>query len=248
LAGNPAVPRIRAVKRQIHPMNLPLTGISSMATRQVLAELAQAHGRAIQREVWIESVGGVEAARRVQEGGDFDVVVLAEDAIRQLAAGGHVHPASIRPVVRSAVAVAVRAGAGRPDVTSEAALRAAVQAAGRIGYSTGPSGTALLTLIQHWGLADVLRERLVQAKPGVPVARLLAGGEVDLGFQQLSELLHQDSVDVLGPMPPGVEIVTTFVGAVCTRSVQPDDAQALLACFCAPDAAEVKQRHGLQQP
>lgn len=240
--------RIRAVTLQANPMSVPITGICSMATRLVLAELAQAHGQALQREVWIESMGGVEAVRRVQEGGYFDVVVLAEDAIHQLAAGGRLLQASIRPVVRSAMGVAVRSGTGRMNIASETALRAAVLAAGRIGYSTGPSGTALLKLVERWGLAEVLRQRLVQARPGVPVARLLAGGEVDLGFQQLSELLHQDSVDVLGPMPPGLEIVTTFAGAVCTRSVQPDDAQALLAFLCAPDTAPVKQRHGLQQP
>lgn len=229
-------------------MSVPITGISSMATRQVLAELAQAHGQAVQREVWIESMGGVEAARRVQEGGYFDVVVLAEDAMHSLAASGRLVQASIRPVVRSAMAVAVRTGTWRPHIASETTLRAAVLAARRIGYSTGPSGTALLKLIERWGLADTLRERLVQARPGVPVARLLADGEVDLGFQQLSELLNQDAVDVLGPMPPGLEIVTTFAGAVCTRSIQPDDAQALLAFLCAPETAQVKQRHGLQQP
>ncbi len=229
-------------------MSVPLTGISSMATRQVLAELAQAHGQAVQREVWIESMGGVEAARRVQEGGCFDVVVLAEEAIHALAAQGRLVAASIRPVVRSAMGVAVRSGTGRLNIASESALRAAVLAAGRIGYSTGPSGAALLKLIERWGLAEALRGRLVQARPGVPVAHLLAGGEVDLGFQQLSELLHQESVDVLGPMPPGVEIVTIFAGAVCTRSIQPYDAQALLAFLCAPETAPIKQRHGLQQP
>lgn len=229
-------------------MSVPIAGISSMATRQVLAELAGAYGRATHREVWIESMGGVEAAKRVQEGGYFDVVVLAEDAIQQLAAGGHVAPASIRAVARSGMAVAVRAGAGRPDIASEAALRAAMQAARRIGYSTGPSGTALMKLIERWGLAEALRERLMQARPGVPVAQLLTSGEVDLGFQQLSELIHHESVEVLGPMPPGLEIVTTFAGAVCTRSVQPKDAEALLAFLSAPHTAAAKQRYGLQQP
>jgi molybdate transport system substrate-binding protein len=217
-----------------------------MATRQVLTELAALYGQTAQRALRIESVGGVDAARRVQDGEAFDVVVLADDAIGKLAAGGHVAPASIRAIVRSGMAVAVRAGAGRPDIGSAEALRAALLAARHIGYSTGPSGTALLQLIDRWGLAEALRERLVQARPGVPVARLIAAGEVDLGFQQLSELMNQDAVDVLGPMPPGLEIVTTFSGAVCTRSAQPAEAQALLDFLCAPQTAPVKQRHGLQ--
>jgi molybdate transport system substrate-binding protein len=232
--------------QRMQTVNLPITGISSMATRQVLAELAAAYGRAGRGEVRIQSVGGVEAAKRVQDGEHFDVVVLADDAIRQLAAGGHVDAASLRPIARSGMAIAVPAGSQHPDIGSQDALRAAMLAARRIGYSTGPSGTALLRLIEQWGVAGVLRERLVQARPGVPVASLIAGGEVDLGFQQQSELMNQHAVDVLGPMPPGLEIVTTFAGAVCSRSARPVDAQAVLDFMCLPQTAAVKQRHGLQ--
>jgi molybdate transport system substrate-binding protein len=227
-------------------VNLPITGISSMATRQVLAELAAAHGRAGRGEVRIQSAGGVEAAKRVRDGEHFDVVVLADEALHQLSSDGHVLPASIRPIARSGMAIAVPAGSPHPDIGSQDALRAAMLAARRIGYSTGPSGAALLRLIEQWGVAGVLRERLVQARPGVPVASLIAAGEVDLGFQQLSELMNQHAVDVLGPMPPGLEIVTTFAGAVCSRSARPVDAQAVLDFMCLPQTAAVKQRHGLQ--
>ena len=199
-------------------MSAVLRGISSMATREVLAELAAAHGQRSGEPVQIESVGGVDAARRVQAGEPFDFVVLASDAIDKLAATGALLAGSKADLVRSPVAVAVREGAALPDLASEDALRRAVQAAATIGYSTGPSGTALLRLFERWGLAAELKPRLVQAPPGVPVGALVARGEVALGFQQLSELIHQDGIALAGVLPPPVAIITTFSGAVCAGS------------------------------
>ena len=99
-----------------------ITGISSMATRHVLAELAEAYTQQSGQPVAIESVGGVDALRRVQEGEAFDFVVLAADAIEKLAAGGRVDPASRIDLARSGVAIAVAAGAPRPDIASESAF------------------------------------------------------------------------------------------------------------------------------
>src|SRR5712691_7919253 len=117
-----------------------ITGISSMAMRHVLTELGDAYEQQSGQPVVIVSVGGVDAARRVDDGEAFDFVVLAADAIEQLAAGGRVDPESRTHLARSAVAIAVAAGATRPDVSSESAIRDAVLRARSIGYSTGPSG------------------------------------------------------------------------------------------------------------
>lgn len=152
----------------------------------------------------VESVGGVDAARRVAAGEAFDVVVLASDAIDRLLAAGHLVAGSKVDLVRCDVAIAVPEGAPHPSVADEAGLRAAVSAASRIALSTGPSGTALVKLFERWGLADAVRDRLVQAPPGVPVGRLLAEGAADIGFQQFSELLGLPGIAVLGTMPrPG---------------------------------------------
>jgi molybdate transport system substrate-binding protein len=225
----------------------PLRAISSMATRQVLAELADGYRQATGTELQIESVGGVDAAKRVEGGEPFDLVFLARDAIAKLAAGGHLRAGTERAIVDSSVAIAVRAGAATPDVGSEDALRRAVLAARSIGYSTGPSGTALLKLFERWGLAETLKPRLVQARAGVPVGTLVASGEVELGFQQLSELMSLDGITLLGGMPPGLEITTTFTGAVAAKA-QHDQAQAVLDFMSAADAAELKQRHGMSVP
>jgi molybdate transport system substrate-binding protein len=227
-------------------MSPPITGISSMATRRLLADLAAAYRERTGVAVDIESVGGVDAARRIEAGEPFDLAVLASDAIDRLAAAGAVVAGSRVDLALSPVAIAVRTDASRPDVGSEAALRRTVLAARAIGYSTGPSGTALLKLFDRWGLAEVLRERVVQAPPGVPVGALVARGDVELGFQQLSELTQLDGVAVLGTMPPGSEIVTVFSGGVCAAARQPDAARALLAFMRSDDAAPAKRRHGMQ--
>ncbi|AEG93579.1 substrate-binding domain-containing protein [Ramlibacter tataouinensis] len=217
-----------------------------MATRQLLAELAAEHQRLTGCTVSIESVGGVDAARRVQGGEPFDAVVLAADAIDKLVAGGHAVAGSRVDLVRSGVAIAVRAGAPRPDIGSEAALRRAVQAAASVGYSTGPSGMALMQLFDRWGIAAEVRQRTVQAPPGVPVGTLVARGEVALGFQQLSELMHLDGIEVLGPMPGPLRIVTIFSGAVCAGSARAEAVRRMLDFMASPQADQVKRRHGME--
>jgi molybdate transport system substrate-binding protein len=227
-------------------MSTTITGISSMATRGVLADLAEAWRQRSGVTVAIESVGGVDAARRVQAGETFDHVVLASDAIERLIAAGAVLPGSRVDLVRSPVAIAVRAGAPRVDVSSEAGVLAAVKAARCIGFSTGPSGTYLTKLFERWGLAQALEGRVVQAPPGVPVGRLVASGECELGFQQWSELMSEPGVDVLGLMPPPIEFITTFSAGLCRAGTQPEAVRAWLAFASSAEAAATKRRHGME--
>jgi molybdate transport system substrate-binding protein len=227
-------------------MTTTLSGISSMATRAVLAELLAAYEKSAGVRAAIESVGGVDAARRVQAGEAFDVVVLASDAIDKLLASGHLRAGSRVDLVRSGVAVAVRAGAARPSLACEEAVKNAVLAAKTLGVSTGPSGVQLGKLFERWGIAATIRDRMVQARPGVPVGSLVASGEIELGFQQLSELKFLPGIDVLGPLPPAIQIVTTFSAGVGAASTRPEAAQALLAWLASPQTADAKQRHGME--
>ncbi len=221
-----------------------LTGISSMATRSLLAELAVSCPLP-GVELQFESTGGVDAARRVMAGESFDLVVLAADAMDRLAAADRLVAGSLQPLVHSPVAIAVRAGAARPDIGSAEALRGAVLQARRIGYSTGPSGVALMALFDRWGLAAALAGRLLQAPAGVPVGALIADGSVDLGFQQLSELLNLEGIEVLGMLPSGLEIVTTFSGAVGAGSTRQHAARQVLAFMASEATAVAKRRHGM---
>lgn len=217
-----------------------------MATRQLLGELSAMYRSLSGVQAQVESVGGVDAAKRVQADEPFDVVFLASDAIAKLQEAGKVVAGSRVDIVRSGVGVAVRSGTPRPYVGSEEALKRAVLDAPSIGYSTGPSGTALLKLFDCWGIAQQLRDRLVQATPGVPVASLVADGKAALGFQQLSELIHVPGIDILGPMPEPVQIVTTFSGAICTSCTQRDAARELLLFMASPPTADAKRRQGME--
>jgi molybdate transport system substrate-binding protein len=217
-----------------------------MATRQVLAEIIALFERRSGNTVAIESVGGVDAAKRVQAGEHFDVVLLASNAIDQLQAAGRVLAGSKVDFVRSGVAVAVRSGTPHPDISSEDAVRRAVQSARSISYSTGPSGVHLTKLFERWGIDREIKDRIVQAPPGVPVGSLVARGEVELGFQQLSELMHLSGIDVVGPLPPAIQIITTFSAGICATSQQTEAARELLQFLTSAAAAEAKRRNGME--
>jgi molybdate transport system substrate-binding protein len=227
-------------------MQPAIKGISSMATRLLLAELVAGFEQHSGLRVSIESVGGVDAARRVQAGEPFDLVVLACDAIDKLIAAGRVVAGSKVDLVRSGVAVAVRAAAPRPDIGSEQALRRAVLQARSISYSTGPSGVALNQLFERWGIASEIQGRIVQAPPGIPVGSLVASGEVELGFQQLSELMFLDGIEVVGELPAPVQIVTTFSAGLCVGAAQAEAVRSLFAFITSPQTVDAKRRHGME--
>lgn len=224
----------------------PITGISSMATRQLLAELTAAYAQRTGQAIHIESVGGVDAARRVQAGEAFDVAILASDAIAKLVTAGHLRADNQVDLVHSGVAMAVRAGATLPDITTEDAVRQAVLAASTLSYSTGPSGVALAQLFARWGIADQIKDRIVTAPPGVPVGSLVAKGEVGLGFQQLSELIHVEGITIVGPLPAAIQITTTFSAAMTTGCPRATEVRALLDFLASNDAAPAKRRQGME--
>jgi molybdate transport system substrate-binding protein len=218
-----------------------------MATRQVLADLSSAWQGRGGAPVAIESVGGVDAAKRVQAGDEaLDLVFLASDAIDKLLASGRAAAGSKVDLMLSSTAVAVRAGTAHPDISSEDAVRAAVLAAPTVGYSTGPSGVALQKLFERWGIAEEVKARTVQAPPGVPVGSLVAQGQVALGFQQLSELIHVEGIDIVGPLPAAIAIDTVFSAAVVAGSPHAEVARQLLAFMASPEASDAKRRQGMQ--
>jgi molybdate transport system substrate-binding protein len=217
-----------------------------MATRELLAVLAAQYQRDTGRRVEAEAAGGVEVARRIAAGEACDVVVLAANAIDKLTAEGAVLDGSRRDLVRSGIAIAVRAGAARPPVHSAEDVQAAVLAAPSLSYSTGPSGVYLEGLFERWGILDGIRARIVVPPPGVPVGTLVADGRVALGFQQLPELMNLPGVAVLGPLPESIQTMTVFAGGVCAASSEPAAAMALLEYLDAPTAAQIKRSHGME--
>lgn len=216
-----------------------------MATREVLAQLAALYQRRTGTVVNAEAAGGVEVAKRISAGEACDVVVLAANAIDKLITEGRVTGARV-DLVRSGIAVAVRAGAQKAAVASEADVKAAVLAAPSISYSTGPSGVYLEKLFERWGILEQVRPRIVVPPPGVPVGSLVADGRVALGFQQLSELMSLEGIVVLGPLPDAIQSMTVFSGGVCAASAHQAQARALLDFLHSAAAGDIKRRGGME--
>jgi molybdate transport system substrate-binding protein len=226
-------------------MTSAVTVISSMATRQILSELVASY-RTSDRLVEIESVGGVDAARRVRAGERFDVIVLAADAMTALCGTGDVIGDSVRVFARSPTAVAVPAGVPHPAHCDEAAIRTLVGGGVRIGLSTGPSGKNVSHMLQAWGVLAPLKSRIVQAPAGVPVARLLASGDADVGFQQLSELLGEPGIEIVGTLPPSLQPMTIFCCGIGRHAADTALAKDLIDAFVSSDAAAAKRRGGME--
>jgi len=220
-----------------------------MATKALLTDMCAQYVDKTGVPVHIESVGGVDAAKRVQAGEAFDLVLLAADAIQRLLEAGHVLPGSRCDWVDSPVAVAVSSQVTPPDISSEAQLRVAVLAAPSLSYSTGPSGSYLEKLFTRWGVMDELKPRILVPPPGTPVGLLLAQGKVALGFQQRSELMNQAGITLIGDLPPEVACITRFSSALGAGAAQDEArsqaARSFMQYLASPEQRDCKRRHGM---
>jgi molybdate transport system substrate-binding protein len=224
-------------------MNGRLSGLSSMATRHILADLARDYEASHGTRVEIRSMGGVEAAKSVRAGEAKDIVVLASKVMASLETEGHLVKSGTRDFARSEIGVAVRAGSALPSLASEQAVKQAMLDARKICYSTGPSGDHLKALCEKWAIPLT---RTLVAPPGAPVATLVANGDAELGFQQLSELIGQPGIEVIGPLPPEIQAVTVFSAGISTMSLDPEGARAFVAYLVSVETEKAKRRHGME--
>ena len=223
---------------------IKLHGISSMATKALLGDLVKAYQSLEPVELAIESVGGVVAADRVKAKEPFDLVMLASGALDKLIAEGFVKNKVV--LAYSDVAVAIHEEGESYDISTEVALRETLLKVDTIGYSTGPSGDGLLKLFQRWDLADVLQKKLIQAPAGRSVGTLVADRTVQIGFQQYSELYKVPGIQVLGLMPKGCEIITTFCAGLSNTTSQSEASAKFLHYLETADLAEIKHQNGLR--
>ncbi len=170
-------------------------------------------------------------------------------AAEELIKRGLAQPGSYVLLARSLVGMVVREGAPKPDISTVAALKATLLAAKSIAYSDSGSGTYLSTkLFPQLGIADQLapKSRKVRGPPsGEPVAAVVARGEAEIGFQQVSELIRVRGVTFVGPIPAEVQSGSSFAGALINNAREPEAAKALLRFLGSPDAAPVITNAGL---
>jgi molybdate transport system substrate-binding protein len=186
---------------------------------------------------------------RLAKGEIADVVILDDSAADELGRRALVRPESKVELARSQIGMVVRAGAPKPDISSVDAFRNALVAAKSIAVSDSSSGTYLLTtLFGKLGVADQLaaKSRKVRGPPsGEPVAAVVARGEAEIGFQQVSELLHVPGVDFVGAIPAALQPGFAYSGALTSAAHEPEAARALLRFLASPEAAAAITKAGL---
>ncbi|MGQ0523978.1 MAG: substrate-binding domain-containing protein [Betaproteobacteria bacterium] len=216
--------------------------MASAAFREAYLELLPDFERASGHRVTNTWVPSVQMMNRLKGGETTDVVILSDTALAELMKAGIV--AERFPLARSGIGVAVRAGAPRPDIASSDALKRAVLSATSVVYSTGPSGIYLADLFERMGIAPQIRDKVRQVQ-GEPAGAVVARGEAELGFQQMSELLPVGGIDIIGPLPPEIQEITVFSAGLHAQVQAPDAARALIAYLKAPQAAPVIRRKGM---
>jgi molybdate transport system substrate-binding protein len=222
--------------------------LSSMAVRGPLNALGAPLQDQCSVAIDVVSIGGVEVARRLRAGEVFDLAVLGRDALYELAADGVVDGTRLIDLAQSPTALAVREGAVSPPALTATALQDFVGRAPTVGVSTGPSGKSVRRLLAGWGY-EASGGAIVEAAPGIPVARLIAEGKASLGFQQLSELLGQPGIMIVGALGADLIPTTIFSAAPCrTSTAEASLLSAVLDGLTSPLAHEVFWRHGMTPP
>jgi molybdate transport system substrate-binding protein len=189
--------------------------------------------------------GGVnDVAKRVAGGETADLVLLPAAQIEDLLKQGKLVPGSRIDIAKSGVGVAIRAGAPKIDISSAEGLKRALLAAKSIAYSAGPSGVHIAGLIQKWGIAGQVK--VVPAPTGTPIGEVVARGDAEIGFQQVSELLPVKGIDYLGPLPAEIQEITVFSAGLHKAAVAPDAARALVKFLTAPEAVPVIRKTGME--
>jgi molybdate transport system substrate-binding protein len=189
---------------------------------------------------------------RLARGETADVLILDGGAADELATLGLVRAGSKVDLALSQIGMVVRAGVTKPDIGSAEKLRKILLAVNSIGISDSGSGTYIsTTMFAKLGIADQVarKSRKVRGPPsGEPVAAVVARGEVEIGFQQVSELINVPGVTFVGPIPAELQPGFSFAGAITTAAQQPDAARALLRFLASPEVAATILKNGLKPP
>jgi len=220
--------------------------ISTQATQEAYLELVAQFEKDTGHKVTTVFSGTLNVQKRLADGEPCDLVIMAGPAIDDQIKLGKAVAGSRVDFAKSGTGLAVRKGAAKPDIGTVDAFRKALLAAKSIGYSTGPSGLYMLSVFEKLGIAGEVKGKLRQTPSGVFVGTLIASGETEIGFQQISELVHFAGIDYVGPLPGDLQRMTVFSAGVHAGAKEADAAKALVKFITAPAAASVIRKHGLE--
>ena len=223
-----------------------ITVLSTQATEQAYRELLPQFEKASGHTVKTVYSGTLGVKKRIADGETFDLLIMASPEIDAFIKTGTLAPGSRVDVAKSGVGVGVKAGAPKPDISSTEALKKTLLAAKSIGYSTGPSGVYVIGLFERLGLTDQIKPKLKQTPTGVFVGSIVANGEVEIGFQQVSEMATFPGVDFVGPLPAEVQQTTIFASGIAAAAKQPEAAKAWVKFLTAPTSASAFKKRGME--
>ena len=220
--------------------------LATTAYKEVFLELLPQFEQANGHKVSSRFSSTPDILKRIQAGERADVVILASGSLDELIRSGKAVAGSRVDLAKSGVGIAVRSGAPKPDISSSDAVKRAVLAARSVAFSSGTSGTYITGLFQRMGIADEVKPKSRQARPGVPVGELVARGEAELGFHQISELLPVPGIDIVGPLPPELQRITTFSSGIHVAAKDSAAARALVQFLVSPAAVPVIRKMGME--
>lgn len=220
--------------------------LAAGATKEVYLDLVPQFEKNSGHKVLATWSGTADIMKRMAAGEVYDVVIVGAPEIDAFIQQGKMVAGSRIDLMKSGVGVAVRAGAPKPNISSSAALKQAVLAAKSIGYSTGPSGVYVMSLFERMGIADQVKSKLKQTPSGVRIGTIITSGEAEIGFQQVSELIHEPGVDYLGPLPADVQKITVYSAGIPSGAKQPEAAKELVKALTGPVAAPVIKKYGME--
>lgn len=233
-------------------MDEEVTVLASTAMKTAFDELTPLFERAGGHRVTASFGPSAQVEKRIGEGEAADAAILSAAAARALAARGRLAATSLVDIARSALGVAVRRGAPRPDLSSAQSFKRALLAAGAVAVSrpvgAGLSGAHMAKVFGDLGIAEAMADKLIYGTGGVGglVGLILQRGEAELGVQQIAELMAVPDIEVVGPLPPELQSVTPFVAAIPTSARRPEAGRALLAFLVTAQAKRVIAAKGLE--
>lgn len=222
--------------------------LATGATKEIILELIPQFEKSSGYKVVTTWTGTAGIRKRIGDGEVYDLIIVGAPVIDAFIQQGKVASGSRTELMKSAVGVAVRAGAPRPDIGSPEAVRNALLTAKSIGYSTGPSGDHVLSLIERFGITDQIKPKLKQVPTGARMETIIATGEAEIGFQQISELIRAPGINYVGPLPSDIQKITVYSAGIHASAKQPEAARALVNALTGSTAASVIKHHGMEPP
>jgi molybdate transport system substrate-binding protein len=219
--------------------------LSTQATEEAYKELVPQFEKASGHKVTTVFTGTLGVMKRLSDGEAYDLLIMSRQSIDELSQSGKVVAGSRTDIAKSGVGAAVGKGKPKPDISTVDALKKTLLAAKSIGYSTSPSGIYVVSMFQKMGIVDEVKTKLKQTPTGVFVGSIIASGEAEIGFQQVSELSFFPGIDYVGPIPAEVQLITIFSAGIPAGTKQADAAKALVSFITAPAAAAIFKKHAL---